>query len=100
MKLTATFCPMDYFAWRLGQLLDRPVADQTNLQGGYDFTLSYTREPPAGMPEGAQLNGQPIDTSGPSLVEAIRDQLGLKLEKKKEPVEILAIDHVEKPGEN
>jgi uncharacterized protein (TIGR03435 family) len=100
MKMTATFCPMDYFAWRLGQLLDRPVVDQTNLQGGYDFKLSYTREPPPGMQEGAQLNGQPIDTSGPSLVEAIRDQLGLKLEKKKGPVEILAIDHVEKPGEN
>jgi len=100
IQLTATFCPMDYFAWRLGQLLDLPVVDQTGLQGGYDFKLSYTRELPPGIPEGAQLNDQTIDASGPSLFEAIRRQLGLKLEKQRGPVEILAVDRVERLSEN
>ena len=99
-KLTATFCPMDYFAWRLSMLMDLPVVDQTNLKGGYDFKLSYTQEPPPGMPEGAQINGQAIDTSGPNIFEAIRQQLGLKLERQKGPVEILAIDRAEKANGN
>ena len=100
LQLIATFCPMDYFAWRLGQLMDLPVVDQTKLKGGYDFKLSYTRELPPGMAPDAQINGEAIDTSGPSVFEAVRQQLGLKLEKQKGPVEILAIDHVEKVSGN
>jgi uncharacterized protein (TIGR03435 family) len=102
LKMTwhAKFVPMDYFAWRLSLLLDRPVLDQTELTGGYDFDLRFTREPPAGLPEGALLNGAPIDTSGPTLFEALRQQLGLKLERTKGPVDIMVIDHAEKPGEN
>jgi uncharacterized protein (TIGR03435 family) len=46
------------------------------------------------------LNGEPIDTSGPTVFAAIRQQLGLKLEPQKAPVEILVIEHVEKPTEN
>ena len=51
--MKAKFVPMDYFAWRLGQMLDRPVIDLTKLKGGYDFDLSYTRDLPPGMQEGA-----------------------------------------------
>jgi uncharacterized protein (TIGR03435 family) len=100
MNMTAKFVPMDYFAWRLGLLLDRPVIDRTNLKGGYDFVLNFTRELPPGIPEGAKLNGEPIDTSGPNIFEALRQQLGLKLEAQKGPVETMVIDHVEKPVEN
>jgi uncharacterized protein (TIGR03435 family) len=98
--MTAKFVPMDYFAWRLGQLLDRPVIDQTRLKGGYDFILKFTRDLPPGIPEGANLNGAPIDTSGPNIFEALRQQLGLRLEAQKGPVEIMVVDHVEKPVEN
>ena len=100
MTWHAKFVPMDYFAWRLSLLLDRPVLDQTELTGGYDFDLRFTREPPPGLPEGALLNGAPIDTSGPTLFQALRQQLGLKLERTKGPVDIIVIDHAEKPGEN
>ena len=102
LKMTwhAKFVPMDFFAWRLSLMLDRPVLDQTKLAGGYDFDLSFTREPPPGLPEGALLNGAPLDTSGPTLFEALRQQLGLKLERTKGPVDIMVIDHAEKPGEN
>src|SRR5579871_1142511 len=94
------FAPMEYFAWRLGQLLDRPVVDMTNLKGGYDFDLSFTRELPPGISETAQVNGQQIDTSGPSIFAALQKQLGLKLERQKGPVEIMVIDHVVRPSEN
>jgi len=100
MKMTAKFCPMDYFAWRLSQVLDRPVIDQTGLKGGYDFVLTYTRQLPPEIPEGATLNGQPIDTSGPTIFEAMRHQLGLRLDAQKGPVPILVIDHAEKPAAN
>ncbi len=96
----ATFAPMDYFAWRLSMILDRPVVDQTNLKGGNDFDLKFTQELPPNIQPGALLNGEAIDTSGPTIFEAIRRQLGLKLERQKGPVDILVIDHAEKPVEN
>jgi uncharacterized protein (TIGR03435 family) len=96
----ATFAPMDYFAWRLSMILDRPVVDQTKLKGGYDFDLKFTQQLPPDFPPGGLLNGAPVDTSGPTIFEAIRRQLGLKLEREKGPVDILVIDHAEKPVEN
>ena len=69
------FVPMDYFAWRLGGILDRPVVDQTRLKGGYDFELKFTREPPPGLKEGGLINGEPVDTSGPRIFEALQKQL-------------------------
>jgi uncharacterized protein (TIGR03435 family) len=100
VKWTAKFCSMDYFAWRLSQVLDRPVVNHTGIGGGFDFDLSYTREPPPGIPADALINGEPLDTSGPNIFNALKQQLGLKLEAQKAPVEILVIDHVEKASEN
>src|SRR5712692_169786 len=99
-KMHAKFAPMDFFAWRLSLILDRPVIDQTKLQGGYDFDLSFTGELPPGLPAGALINGETIDTSGPTIFQAIRQQLGLTLERQKGPVDTLVIDHAEKPVEN
>lgn len=65
----------------------RPVVDMTNLQGVYDMTLDWA-------PEGA------LNTEKPSLFTAVTEQLGLKLEAQKAPVEILVIDHAEEPSEN
>jgi uncharacterized protein (TIGR03435 family) len=96
----AKFTPMDFFAWRLSLMLDRPVVDQTKLKGGYDFDLSFTGDLFPGMPAGALLNGEPVDTSGPTIFEAVQKQLGLRLERQKGPVEILVIDQAEKPMEN
>jgi uncharacterized protein (TIGR03435 family) len=100
MQWHAKVATMDFFAWRLGLQLDRPVVNQTALKGGFDFDLEFTREPPPGLPENAQVNGAPVDTSGPSVFEAVRKQLGLKLERGRGPVEIIVIDHVEKLTEN
>ena len=100
VKLSARFSTMNYFSFRLSQLMDRPVIDRTDLKGSFDFELTYTRDLPPNMSPGATLNGEPIDTSGPTAFAALRQQLGLKLEAQKAPVEILVIEHVEKPTEN
>jgi uncharacterized protein (TIGR03435 family) len=76
--------------------LDRLVVDKTGLTGGFDLNLRWT----ADMPEGSPGSGATIDPTGASIFTALREQLGLKLESAKEPVEILVIDHVEQPSEN
>jgi uncharacterized protein (TIGR03435 family) len=91
---------MDYFAWRLSMILDRPVVDQTNLKGGYDFDLLFTPKLPPNFQPGTGLNGAPIDTSGPTIFEAVRRQLGLKMERQKGPVDVLVVDQAVKPVEN
>jgi uncharacterized protein (TIGR03435 family) len=73
--------------------LDRPLIDKTGLSGGFDFSIEWT--PPEEM-------GQPGDVGsfGAPFREALRKQLGLKLEPQKAPVEVLVIDHVEQPSAN
>jgi uncharacterized protein (TIGR03435 family) len=83
----------------LSRQTGRPVLDMTGLKGFYNFTLNFTPEasPSAPSPE------TPIVESavGPSLFTAVQEQLGLKLEPRKAPVEILVVDHAEKiPTEN
>lgn len=89
----------------LSRFSGRIVLDKTNLTGKYDIDLQYTPEqgqfqappgpPPPGMPP-----LPPIDPNGPSLFTALQEQLGLKLESQKGPVEMMVIDHVERPSEN
>jgi uncharacterized protein (TIGR03435 family) len=83
---------MQGLAALLEQQLGRPVRDETGLQGRYEFTLSWMTGVPAA--------DAPADV-GPDLLAAIQQQLGLKLEVSKAPVEVLVIDHLEKdPIEN
>jgi uncharacterized protein (TIGR03435 family) len=99
----ATFAPMDFFAWRLSLFMDRPVVDQTDLKGSYDFDLAFTQElppPPQGGPAGGAVLARPADGSNSTIAESMRQQLGLKLERQKGLVEILVIDQAEKPFEN
>jgi bla regulator protein blaR1 len=89
----------------LSQQLGRTVVDKTGLTANYDFTLKWTPEEGQGPafrgPEGSPGTGStPAPESGPSIFTAVQEQLGLKLESQKGPVEILVIDHVEKPSEN
>jgi uncharacterized protein (TIGR03435 family) len=77
--------------------LDRPVVDQTGLSGRYDFDLEWT--PDENQFGGLGLRGTPESTK-PGLFAAIQQQLGLKLEATKGPIETLVVDHAEKPGDN
>jgi uncharacterized protein (TIGR03435 family) len=92
---------------QLSRQLGRTVVDKTGLTGKYDYTLQWTPEEGQGAmfqgpgggpqpPEGAA----PPESSGPSIFTALQEQLGLKLESQKGPVEFVVIDHVERPSEN
>lgn len=98
---------MQAVASMLGGQLGQPVTDATGLKGEYDFTLSWV----TGGGPGVAMAGQPggesplagLDDSGagPTLLEALQRQLGLKLEQKKGAIEMLVVDHVERvPTEN
>ena len=73
---------------RLSTILGRPVVDKTGLTGLYNITLSWTPDPTSG-PTAAPSN---VDPLGPSLFTAIQEQLGLKLESAKGPVEVIVLD--------
>jgi len=83
----------------LGSLgtLGRPVVDRTGLDGRFDFSLSWLHERSGPSPSGADAQ---LDPGGPSLFEALKDQLGLKLKPVNAPVSVLVIDHVEPPSPN
>jgi uncharacterized protein (TIGR03435 family) len=105
--VTVTAVQMKMFADVLSRMVGRPVIDKTGLTGSYDFKLKYTPEEGQGMmmPPGAKQPGSdgappPADSNGPSLFTALQEQLGLKLDSQKAPVEVLVIQHVEKPSEN
>jgi uncharacterized protein (TIGR03435 family) len=82
-------------------VLDRPVVDQTGIKGRFDYQCTFA-------PDDSQFNGHPppvppqanATESAPGLFEAIQQQLGLKLDAEKTPVDVIAIDHVEKPSAN
>jgi len=84
----------------LSNQLGQPVIDATGLAGRYDYDLSFLMEPGGRAAGPVVSNGSEPDV-GTSLIDAVRDQLGLKLEKKKGQSDVLIVDHVEKvPIEN
>ena len=82
--------------------LGRPVYDKTGLTGLFDFKLQWTpgSEQAPGPFGPAPDAPPPVDPSGPSLFTALQEQLGLRLESTKGPVEVVVIDSAQKPTEN
>ena len=80
--------------------LDRPVVDHTGLNGKFDFSMQFFREPAVPQPNPQPDQTEAPDQSGPTFLEALQEQLGLKLEPTKGSVEVLVIDHAEKPDAN
>jgi uncharacterized protein (TIGR03435 family) len=79
----------------------RMVLDQTGIKGNYDFTVQFTQQAPfpnAPLPAGNSPTA--ADSSSLSIFTAIQEQLGLKLESTKGPVETYVIEHIEQPSEN
>ena len=102
-ELTAQGIGMEQVAHLLTQQTGRTVVDNTGLKGNYDFALHWTPDqsaPAFNGPSGGGPDSTTSSESGPSIFTAIQEQLGLKLEPQKGPVEILVVDHVEKPSEN
>jgi uncharacterized protein (TIGR03435 family) len=90
--------PMSQLATVLSNFVQRVVLDRTQLPGTFDFRLSWT---PDRLPQGAPPPGAPalppVDPNGPSLFAALQEQLGLKLESTRAPLDVLVIDRVERP---
>jgi uncharacterized protein (TIGR03435 family) len=104
-ELTGMSVPISLLVNQLTREVSRQVLDKTGLQGNYNFTLRFTSERRLAPPGGTGGPGGPgdapaPDSSGPSVFTALQEQLGLKLESQKGPVEILIIDSIEKPSEN
>ena len=85
------------FLGRMGGLDDRPTIDRTGLTGKYDFTIAFQPEPRPDPQSNADIQSE---RNGPTLTEAVKKQLGLKLLKQEGPVNTFVIDHVEMPSEN
>ena len=85
----------------LSRMLGRTVVDKTGLTGKFDVSLEWTPDETqaAQLPPGTS-SPPPSDDAGPSIFTAIQEQLGLKLESQKGPVEIFVIERAEKPSEN
>ena len=95
---------MSALAHDLGTKAGQIVQDKTGLTGNYDFTLKYwlklIRTGPDGTPDPQSAAAASEPAGGPSLFTAIQQQLGLKLDSTKGPLQIVVIDHIEKPSEN
>ena len=87
--------PMTDVVRVLSQLTQHVVVDGTGISGGVDFDLSWT---PDQVPAGTDLPG--ADPNGPSIFTAAQEQLGLKLESRKAPLEALVVAGIEAPTEN
>jgi uncharacterized protein (TIGR03435 family) len=97
-KLTAVKMSMASFADSLGNQVDRVVVDRTGLKGEYDFTVEWS----PGNHEGSMIGAieEQVGLTGANIFEALQDQLRLKLEPAKGPVQIIVIDGAEKASEN
>jgi uncharacterized protein (TIGR03435 family) len=83
----------------LSNVLGRTVIDKTGIDGAFDMTLLWTPDDGFAM-QIPDAPGQANDPAGPSLFTAIQEQLGLKLDSGKGPVDVVVIDHAEPPSEN
>jgi uncharacterized protein (TIGR03435 family) len=93
---------MATFASAISGTAQRVVIDRTGLTGYYDIALTYTPSPNE-LPQGPPPPGvqpPPIDPDGPSFFTAMQEQLGLKLESQRGPVDVVVIDSIQQPTEN
>jgi uncharacterized protein (TIGR03435 family) len=95
--------PIAQFAQLLSNQVGRPVIDDTGLDGRYDIVLSFAPEGRGGGfggPRSPDAPPVPVDPDAPSLFTAMQEQLGLRLESGRGPVEVIVIDSVEPPTED
>ena len=94
-RLVAGAMPMAQLASNLSGQVQRIVVDRTGLSGGWDFEITFAPERPLNPPPGVEF--PPADPNAPSLFTAMQEQLGLKLQSTKGPVEVLVVERVEQP---
>jgi uncharacterized protein (TIGR03435 family) len=87
--------PMVSFITHLSRQIKRPIVDRTKLNGVYDIDLSFLPDTGPMM-----FNGTALNADAPSLQTAVREQLGMRLESGRAPVDVVVIDRVTPPTEN
>ena len=97
--------PIEFLIRAISGQLGRPVIDRTGLSGNFDIKLQWTPDPGQapktfGDAPPPGVEPPPSDPNGPSIFTALQEQLGLRLESQKGPVDLIVIDRVEKPSEN
>jgi uncharacterized protein (TIGR03435 family) len=99
--LKGTGATMSDLVMMLSRQMDRPVLDRTTLTERYDFEMNYSPDSGCGsrFSEAGAGDARPL-TDRPSIFTAIQEQLGLKLESIKGPVEVIVVDRAERPGPN
>lgn len=95
-KIESWDLTMKAFAQILAGQVQSPVTDETGLEGSFRFTLEYSPEDLRQREPGEA----PSDPGPASIYQAIQEQLGLRLDKRKGPVDVMVIDHAEKPPAN
>lgn len=107
MEIRAHDATIESLVEMVSQQIGITIVDKTGLTGKYDYTLSWTPDEDSLQLMGLQIPGPPPEEDGksqqpvgPSIFSAVQEQLGLKLEKRKEPIDVIVIDHVEKPSPN
>jgi uncharacterized protein (TIGR03435 family) len=115
MSIVSNATTISNFLGALASQLDRPVVDMTGLTGTYDITLVFAPDsagmrakmaamgvaPPPGADGGAAGNSSPDADAPASIFSALPDQLGLRLEARKGPLDMLVVDSIQKtPTEN
>jgi uncharacterized protein (TIGR03435 family) len=99
-RLNAGGMPLSNLATALAPQVGRIVLDKTELTGNYDFELTYAPEAIGSVGGPALLNGGPVavDPNAPNLFTALQEQLGLKLDSQRGPVDVVVIDRIEQPA--
>ncbi len=90
----------DFTSLMQSAVLDRPVVDHSGLTGRYDFTLKWTPDEAQLAQMGMKAPATEAADAPPNLFTALPEELGLRMESAKTPVEVLVIDKVEKPSDN
>jgi uncharacterized protein (TIGR03435 family) len=92
--LSARKMDMSAFAVALARMVRRPVVDRTALTGAFDFDMSYSLDSDGAPPSTGSGN------SAPALPTALKEQLGLRFESSRAPVDVLVVDRVQQPADN
>jgi len=100
-KLNGAAVPIVVLAEQFSLRLGRTVIDMTGLKGNYDIDLEWTSDEGA-FPflEGSPDPVSPPDPNGQTILDGLKEQLGLKIESRRAPVDVIVIDHVERPSAN
>lgn len=99
ITLTVLHCASEDLASVFVPHVGRTVVDKTGLKAVYDFTLQFAPDDNIAVPTAGGSSSAP-DPTAPSIFTAVQEQLGLKFESGKGPVDVIVIDHVERPSGN